>query len=173
MKNTITGKPRGGEKYIRLGSLMLMLIFTVCSFAVMWTAVGSFRRINSAYNSASEGLAAAQFTANHIRRAAGDITVYSLPDGRLDKMIISRNDGYENIIYAGSGVISEALVPQGMETSRGQEIFKTGSITVTPGENLGNAVKITASDAAGNVCTVYAYTKENIIFAAPSEGEEE
>ncbi|MCM1523031.1 MAG: hypothetical protein NC120_01120 [Ruminococcus sp.] len=164
MKNVLSGSSGNGEKYIRLGSLLLMLIFTVCSFAVMWTAVSSFKRISSAYDSASEGLAAAQFAANHIRRAAGDITVYSAPDGSLEKMVISRGDGYDNVICASSGVISEALVPEGTETSRGQAIFDVGSVGIYPSEKIPRTVRIEAADAEGKVCTVYAYTEKRVTF---------
>ena len=65
---------------VRPVSLLLMVIFTVCAFALMWAAVGCLDRISDSSSEAVDGLAAAQLTANRIRSADGLITVYSDSD---------------------------------------------------------------------------------------------
>ena len=44
---------------VRPVSLLLMVIFTVCAFALMWAAVGCLDRISESSSDAVDGLAAA------------------------------------------------------------------------------------------------------------------
>lgn len=98
---------------VRPVSLLLMVIFTVCAFALMWAAVGCLDRISESSSDAVDGLAAAQLTANRIRSAEGAITVYTDSNGNFEKMTVSRRDGYENVMTCSNGLLSEALHPRG------------------------------------------------------------
>ncbi len=155
---------RGQEKALgmRPVSLLLTTVFAVCSFALMWAAVSCLNRINQSYSAASDGLAAAQFTANKIRSAEGMITVYSREDGVLEKMVISRGDGYENVISFWDGSLSEALIPEGSGASRGEGIFEVGSVAI---EGVGEAAKITVSCGSGE-CAVIAAPGSQMQFLA-------
>lgn len=142
-----------GTVGIRPVSLLLMTTFTVCAFALMWTAVNCLNRISTSYTAASDGLAAAQFTANKLRCAEGKTAVYSRKDGTLDRIVFSRSDGYENVISFSDGYLSEALIPEGSNISKGESIFEITSIII---EGSGNAAKITVTCKGDKQCTVFA-----------------
>ena len=147
------GSEKSGTAGIRPVSLLLMTTFTVCAFALMWAAVSCLDRISTSYTAASDGLAAAQFTANKLRSAEGSTAVYSGEDGTLDRIVFSRSDGYENVISFSDGYLSEALIPEGSNISRGEGIFEITGITV---EGSGDAAKITVTCKGNKRCTVFA-----------------
>lgn len=149
---------RGGR--IRFEGLLLTLVFTVSAFALMWTAVGCFDRINRSYDSASEGMAAAQFIANRIRSAAGDIRIYT-ENGEFCRMTVESGD-FEDIIRFENGALSEALVPAGGD-SRGETVLSADRITVEMSEASANAVAVSAY-RDGEKSTAYAAVWENIEF---------
>lgn len=150
----IGSKPKARVRY---DSLILMTIFAVTSFALMWTAVSCFHRIRNAYESSSECLGAASFTANHLRSAEESISIFTDKNGLLDRIVIGRQDGYDNIITLRDGYLWEAVVPGGSDISLGESIFSADKVYIS--EGAGNTVKITACSEAGQSIT---------IFAAPS-----
>ena len=127
---------------VRPVSLLLMVIFTVCAFALMWAAVGCLDRISESSSDA----------ANRIRSAEGAITVYTDSNGNFEKMTVSRRDGYENVMTCSNGLLSEALIPEGSGASAGEGIFEIKGLTVT---DCGDTAKITVTSRSGNTCTVY------------------
>lgn len=152
---------------IRLDSLILMTVFAVTSFALMWTAVSCFKRIRAAYENSSECLGAARFTANHLRSAEGDISIYTDENGLLEKMIISRNDGYDDVITLYGGSLWEALVRDGSGGSLGESIFSADSVYIRSSGS--GTVKITACSASGQEMTVFAQPSSEPEFCS-SEG---
>ncbi|MBQ5333205.1 MAG: hypothetical protein J6K92_08100 [Oscillospiraceae bacterium] len=154
-------------KRLRLDSLLLMMIFAVTAFALMWTAVSCFRRIRGAYESASECLGAARFTANHLKSAEGRISVFSNPDGSLDRLVIGRDDGYETVISVKGGSLWEALVPAGSDISSGERIFSAQRLFLS--EAADNTVKISAFSSGGQSAVIYAEPSAETAFFV-SEG---
>lgn len=146
---------------VRPVSLLLMVIFTVCAFALMWAAVGCLDRISESSSDAVDGLAAAQLTANRIRSAEGTITVYTDSNGNFEKMTVSRRDGYENVMTCSNGLLSEALIPEGSGASAGEGIFEIKGLTVT---DCGDTAKITVTSRSGNTCTVYTAAGAEMTF---------
>lgn len=155
---------------IRLDSLILMTVFAVTSFALMWTAVSCFKRIRAAYENSSECLGAARFAANHLRSAEGDISIYTAESGLLDKIVISRNDEYDDVITLRSGSLWEAVVRDGSGESLGESIFSADSVYIY--SSGAGTVKITACSASGQEMTVFAqpssepefYISEGVIY---------
>lgn len=155
---------------IRLDSLILMTVFSVTSFALMWTAVSCFKRIRSAYESSSECLGAARFAANHLRSANGDISIYTAENGLLDRIVISRGDGYNDVITLYGGSLWEAVVRDGSGASLGESIFPADSLYIC--SSGAGTVKITACSASGQEMTVFAkpssdtgfYISEGVIY---------
>ncbi|MGN1107303.1 MAG: hypothetical protein ACI4RH_11670 [Huintestinicola sp.] len=139
---------------VRYDSLILMTIFTVTSFALMWTAVSCFHRIRNAYENSSECLGAARFTANHLRSAEESISIFTNENGLLDRIVIRRQDGYDNVITLKGGYLWEAVVPGGSDISLGESIFSADKVYITEGS--GKTVKITACSASGQSITIFA-----------------
>lgn len=158
-------KPRTAK--VRYESLILMTIFAVTSFALMWTAVSCFHRIRYAYENSSECLGAARFTANHLRSAEEGISIFTYNDGLLDKIIISRQDGYDDVITLKSGFLWEALVPGGSEISLGESIIAADKVFISAA--AGNTVKITACSEKGHSVTIFAKPSAQTEFFS-SEG---
>ncbi|WP_432651674.1 hypothetical protein [Huintestinicola sp.] len=142
---------------VRYDSLILMTIFAVTSFALMWTAVSCFHRIRYAYENSSECLGAARFTANHLRSAEESISIFTGENGLLDKIVIGRQDGYDDVITLKDGFLWEAVVPGGSDVSLGESIFSADKVYIC--EASGDTVKITACSGTG---------QSVIIFAKPS-----
>ena len=159
-----------GRKSLRLDSLLLMMIFAVTSFALMWTAVSCFKRIRGAYESASKCLGAARFTANHLKSAEGKISVFSNPDGSLDRLVIGRGDGYETVISVKGGSLWEALVPAGMDNiSSGERVFSAERLSLS--ESAGDTVKISAFSSGGQSAVIYAEPSAETFFFVSEGGE--
>lgn len=162
------GKLRSSGKSLRLDSLLLMMIFAVTSFALMWTAVSCFKRIRGAYESASECLGAARFTANHLKSAEGKISVFSNPDGSLDRLVIDRGNGYETVISVNGGGLWEALVPAGSDISRGERVFSAKRLSLS---DAGDTVKIAAFSSGGQSAVIYAEPSAEISFYISEGGD--
>lgn len=139
---------------IRLDSLILMTVFAVASFALMWTAVSCFNRIRAAYESSSECLGAARFTANHLRSAQGNISIYTDENGLLDRIVIARNDGYDNVITLYGGFLWEAVVRKDVAGSPGESIFSADRVYIY--DSGTGTVKITVCSASGQETTIFA-----------------
>ena len=161
------GKKHGASR-IRFDSLLLMMIFAVTAFALMWTAVSCFRRIRGAYESASECLGAVRFTANHLQSAEGKICIFTTPEGTLDRIVISRGDGYDYVITAKGGSLWEALVPEGANSSLGERVFPAKGLTIS--EEAGGTVKISAFSKSGQRSVIYAEPSAETVFCI-SEGD--
>lgn len=158
-------KPKAAR--VRYDSLILMTIFAVTSFALMWTAVSCFRRIRYAYENSSECLAAARFTANHLRSAQGTISIFTDENGLLDRVVIGRQDGYDNVISLKNGSLWEALIPSGSDISTGESILSADKVYIS--EASGDTVKITACSETGQSVTIFAKPSAETKFFS-SEG---
>ena len=145
-------KPKWAK--VRYDSLILMTIFAVTSFALMWTAVSCFHRIRYAYENSSECLGVARFTANHLRSAEESISIFTDKSGLLDKIVIGRQDGYDNVITLKDGFLWEAVVPGGSDISLGESIFSADRVYIS--EASGDTVKITACSETGQSVTIFA-----------------
>lgn len=156
---------------VRYDSLILMAIFTVTSFALMWTAVSCFHRIRNAYENSSECLGAARFTANHLRSAEESVSIYTDRDGLLEKIVISRQDGYDNVITIKGGYLWEAVVPGGSNVSLGESIFSADKVYIT--EASGETVKITACSDSGQSITIFAKPSADTGFFYSEGGADE
>ncbi len=152
---------------IRPADLLLMAVFTFSSLALMWTAVDCFKRINQGYNNASQGMAAAQFIANKLRRADEAVLITADSDGRLESIIISDGD-YENIIRADNGIIREGLVRKGSSFA-GNILFTADSVTVTRSNASPELIRISASYDGGKTFTAYAGSSAQISFSDSDE----
>ena len=139
---------------VRFDSLILMTIFAVTSFALMWTAVSCFHRIRNAYESSSECLGTARFTANHLLSAEDSISIFTDKNGLLDRIVIGRQDGYDNVITLRDGFLWEAVVPRGSDISLGESIFSAHKVYIC--EASADTVKITACSRSGQSITIFA-----------------
>ena len=160
----------GRMKSMRLDSLLLMMIFAVTSFALMWTAVSCFKRIRNAYDGASECPGAARYILAHLKSAEGEIRIYSHPDGSLDRICLSREDGYETVITADSGSLFEALVPAGSDISRGEKIFSADRIILS---EAGKTVRITVFSKSGQSAVICAEPSAETFFFTSEGGVEQ
>lgn len=155
MKNLITDS--GSREHIRPSGLLLMMLFTFCSIALMWTAVDCFKRISGTYEGASEGMAAAQFISNKLRSAADTVSIELDGDGTLEKMTIPLGSGCSDIITFTGSSLREATVFDGVD-SPGDEVFGVKSVHLS-GTDVEGVYRITvyvnggcytASAAAGS-----------------------
>ncbi|MCI7766832.1 MAG: hypothetical protein MSJ26_02475 [Oscillospiraceae bacterium] len=155
------------SKSLRLDNLLLMMIFAVTAFALMWTAVSCFKRIRGAYESASECLGAARFTAHHLKSAEGRISVFSYPDGSLDRLVITGEDGFETVISVSGGCLWEALVPIDSDISIGEKVFSAKMLSLSV---AGDTVKISAFSSGGQSAVIYAEPSCEIAFFISERG---
>ncbi len=163
--------PSRSRRRISPGSLLLMLTFTVSSLALMWSAVSCLERIGSSYDNASEGMAAAQFTAGKLRSAAGTVTIYCHEDGMLDRIVITDN-GYDNIIAFSQGSLREALVRTG-ENSAGSELFTPDAVYAELSDASDSMAVITAVCGNGTKYKAYASISPGTEIIFTEKGDEQ
>lgn len=138
---------RLAETVSTAGSMVLFLIFTVCSLVIITAAASAYRRITDNYDDTFSSAAAVRYTANKLRACnAAEL----LADG-----VVLENFGYKTVIYARGGVLYESLFADGTEARAegGEAVFRAEGFSVT---DCGNGIAaISANAANGGVFTVY------------------
>lgn len=148
---------RENSRSVRLGNMALMIVFMFCVFALSGAAVNCFAKISDSYDSAGNGMAAAEFIANRIRSCGGKADVVLSEDGSLDRIEIY-DSGYTDVIFFRDGSLCESYVRTEdkdlVSLSSGDEIFSAENISASfEGENL---LKITVTASNGSVFTAFA-----------------
>lgn len=138
---------RLAETVSTAGSMVLFLIFTVCSLVIITAAASAYRRITDNYDDTFNSAAAVRYTANKLRACNG---AEFLTDG-----IVLENSGYKTVIYARGGVLYESLFAEGTEprAEGGEAVFRAEGFSVS---DCGNGLAVISANAAnGGVFTVY------------------
>ena len=126
-------------------SLLLFLLFIICTLFIIKSAAGTYGRINDGYEETYGSAASARYISNKMRAADSceiiDSSTVALTSGGL-LTVIYINDGglYEKYLAAGSDIVADG----------GDMIFELDSMNITENERL-YSIEITVGGSSSEI----------------------
>ncbi len=144
---------RLSETVSSAASMTLFLLFAVCCLIIIAVAASAYGRINENYENSFNSAAAVRYVTNKLR-ACDKAEIIS------ENELLLINDGYNTVIYFKDGAVYERVFAkeQTPAANGGEEMFRTGTLTVTEKDGL---ISVSASETSNEKNSFTAYCRKN------------